>query len=208
MSPSARAETRIPSRSDMVAIWGFMIAGVAIVAWAIVNATMRTIEILGNCDVHVPAEFAGTSADAPIGPDGAIEVVALDRAILTVPELPVASVAAGVLEQVAFAGTIAIVVTCLVLLSRSILQGQLFSRRNTRLAATAGIVGLVGAAAMPFFGNMVANGGFARISDGTFDNVVIAIDLLPYLLGAFVVAIICTAFTVGERLQRDTEGLV
>jgi hypothetical protein len=38
--------------------------------------------------------------------------------------------------------------------------------------------------------------------------VVMAVDLLPYVLGAFVVAIIATAFSVGERLQRDTEGLV
>jgi hypothetical protein len=31
---------------------------------------------------------------------------------------------------------------------------------------------------------------------------------MPFFLAAFVVAIIATAFAVGERLQRDTDGLV
>lgn len=208
VDPNPRTATRIPSRADTLGIWAFMVIGTGIVAWAVVGAAMRIAAALTSDEVRVLGEFAGTPAQAPIGPGGAGVEVELDRAFLFTGELPTASLVSLVLAEVVFALTVAGVVACLVLLSASTLRGQVFSRRNTRLVATAGTVGLVGAAAVPFLGNMAANGAFARISDGTFDNVVMAVDLMPFVLGAFVVAIIGTAFSVGERLQRDTEGLV
>jgi hypothetical protein len=208
VDPNPRTAPRIPSRADSIGIWAFMVAGIAIVAWAAVSAAMRIAQALTADEVRVLGEFAGTPAEAPIGPEGAPVAVELDRAFLFTDELPVASLVSLVLAEVVFAATVAVVVTCLVLLSASTLRGRVFSRRNTRLVATAGGTGLIGAAAVPFFGNMAANGAFARISDGTFDNVIMAVDLMPFVLGAFIVAIIGTAFSIGERLQRDTEGLV
>lgn len=208
MIPNPRTAPRTPSRADRIGIWAFMLAGVGIVAWAVVGAALRIAEALTARDVRVLAEFAGTPAEAPIGPDGAAATVELDRAFLFTDELPMASLVALVTAEVVFAVTVAVVVACLLLLSAATLRGQVFSRRNTRLVGTAGVVGLLGSAAVPFFGNMAANGAFARISERTFENVVMAVDLMPYVLGAFIVAIISTAFSVGERLQRDTEGLV
>lgn len=208
MDSNTRTAPRIPSRSDSIGIWFFMIAGLGIVAWAVVTAAMRIAQALTADEVAVLGEFEGTPAETPIGPDGAPVAVELDRAFLLTDELPVASLVSLVASEVVFALTVAVVVGCLVLLSASTLRGQVFSRRNTRLVGTAGAVGLIGAAAVPFLGNMAANGAFARISEGTFDNVIMAVDLMPFWLGAFVVAIIGTAFAVGERLQRDTEGLV
>jgi hypothetical protein len=97
---------------------------------------------------------------------------------------------------------------CLLLLAWSVLQDRVFSRRNTTLVVTAGITGLLGVAAHPFFGNMAANGAFAELSEGTFDNIVMTIEPAALLFAAFVAALAATVFTVGERLQRDTEGLV
>lgn len=208
MDPNLRTAPRTPSRADSAGIWIFMVAGTAIVVWAVAAAAMRIVAALTADEVRVLGEFAGTPAEAPIGPAGAPVTVELDRAFLVTDELPLASLVSLVIAEVVFAATVTVVVTCLVLLSASTLRGQVFSRRNTRLVHTAGLVSLIGAAAVPFFGNMAANGAFARISEGDFDNVVMAVDLLPYVLGAFVVAIIATAFSVGERLQRDTEGLV
>jgi hypothetical protein len=208
VDPNPRTAARIPSRADTVGIWAFMVVGIGIVAWAVIGATMRIAEALTSRDVRVLAEFSGTPAEAPIGPGGAPVTVELDRAFLFTDELPGASLVALVLAEIVFALTVAGVVACLVLLSASTLRGQVFSRRNTRLVGTAGTIGLLGAAAVPFLGNMAANGAFARISEREFDNVIMAVDLMPFVLGAFVVAIISTAFAVGERLQRDTEGLV
>jgi hypothetical protein len=208
VDPNPRTASRTPSRADAFGIWAFMAAGVGIVAWAVVGAGVRIAQALTADAPAVLAEFAGTPAQAPIGPDGAAVAVELDRAFLRTGDLPVASLVALVAADVVFALTVTVVVACLVLLSAATLRGEVFSRRNTRLVGTAGGVGLIGAAAVPFLGNMAANGAFARISDGTFSNVIMSVDLMPFVLGAFVVAIIGTAFSIGERLQRDTEGLV
>ncbi|MFF2275548.1 hypothetical protein [Agromyces sp. NPDC058126] len=196
------------SRSDTVALLLFMVAGVAIAAWGITAAVLRILEVAPNRHVAVAAEFVGTSAEAPIGPDGALVAVELDRAIVTVPSLPGASWASLILQQVIAAATIGVVVACLLLLCWSVMRNQVFSRRNTALVAVAGITGTIGFAAVPFFGNMAANGAFVRLSDGDFDNVVMTVDVMPLFFLAFLAAMAATVFTVGDRLRRDTEGLV
>jgi len=196
------------SRSDTVGLLLFMVAGVAIAAWGIGAAVLRILEVAPNRDVSVAAEFAGTPAEAPIGPDGALVTVELDKAIVTLPALPGASWASLIMQQVIAATTIAVVVACLLLLCWSVMRNQVFSRRNTALVAVAGITGTIGFAAVPFFGNMAANGAFVRLSDGDFDNVVMAVDVMPLFFLAFLAAMAATVFTVGDRLRRETEGLV
>ena len=51
-------------------------------------------------------------------------------------------------------------------------------------------------------------GAFAWISERTFDNVIIAVDPVLWFGAAFIGAIVTTAFSVGDRLQRETELLV
>ncbi|RXZ47715.1 hypothetical protein ESP57_14355 [Agromyces fucosus] len=195
-------------RSDAVALWAFMAAGVGIAAWAVWSAVARIIEVLPNQDVAVQAEFAGTTADAPIGIDGAPVAIELDSAIITAPSLPAASLAALVIQQLVLAVVVVSVVACLVWLAWNVSRSIVFSRANTLLVTTAGFVGIVGFFAVPFFGNMAANGAFAVLSERTFDNVVISVDLFPLILLTFIAATAATVFGVGERLQRDTEGLV
>lgn len=209
LDPYADPGTRyVPSRGDRIGIAMFIGAGAVIAAASVIAAVMRIVEVLGSRTVAVLGEFSGTPVLAPIGPSGAAVEVLLDRAVLTTDELPIASLVAIILQQVIVAASIVVGVTCLVLLSISILRGVIFTRRTSRLVLIASIAALVGVAADPFFGNMAANGAFAAISDGDFDNVIMTLDVFPYVLGAFVVAIIGTAFSVGERLQRDTKGLV
>jgi hypothetical protein len=204
------ATTTIPAvkRGDAISLWIFMVAGVGIAIWAVWSAVVRIVEVLPNQDVAVPAEFAGTMADAPIGPGGAPVAIELDSAIITAPSLPAASLAALVIQQVVIAVVVVGVVVCLVWLARNVSRGIVFSRTNTVLVTTAGFTGIAGYFAVPFFGNMAANGAFAVLSDRTFDNVVISVDLFPLILLTFIAATAATVFGVGERLQRDTEGLV
>lgn len=196
-----------PSRGDTAAIWLFIVAGAAIAVFTAIQAVLRTIELLSPGPVRVLAEFIGTPAQAPLGDGGANVSVGLDRATVTVDSLPAVSVLAGVLGQVAYFASTTTVVLCLILLSRHILRGRAFSRASTRLVMTAGLTGLIGSAAVQFFGNMVANGAMARLGDFR-GNAVISIQPFPFVLAAFVVAVIATVFTVGARLQRDAEGLV
>lgn len=193
---------------DAIGLWFFMIAGIGIAVTAAWSAVARIIEVLPNHDVQVAAEFAGTTADAPIGVDGAPVAVELDRAIITASSLPVASLWSLVIQQVVFAVAVVCVVVCLVWLAWNVSRNIVFSRRNTVLVVTAGFTGLLGYFAVPFFGNMAANGAFAVLSERTFDNVIMSVEPFPLILLAFVVALLSTVFVLGERLQRDTEGLV
>lgn len=196
------------SKGDAASMWLFITAGVALFAFTAVQGVLRIIELLRNTDVEVPAAFVGTTATAPIGPDGAPVAVELDRAVLTVDSLPAASVAAGVIESAVTVIATGLVVVLLALLCRELLRGRIFSPRNTKIASAAGITVIVALALGPFFGNMVANGAFARLSAGTFHNAVMAVDLSTLITGAFIAAFVASVFAVGNRLQRDSEGLV
>jgi len=195
-------------RSDAVGLWIFMAAGAALAVWVTWAAVARIIEVLPNRDIQVLGWFSGTPAEAPIGVDGADVTVELEQAVVTAPELPAASLWALVIQQVVLVIAVLTVVGALVWLSRNVSRSIVFSRTNTVLVSTAGIVGLAGYFAVPFFGNMAANGAFAVISERTFENVIMTLDPFSLVLAAFVVALLSTVFAIGERLQRDTEGLV
>ncbi|MET0854530.1 MAG: hypothetical protein ABWY30_07860 [Microterricola sp.] len=195
-------------RSDAVGLWIFMVIGAAIAVWTGIAASQRIMEVLPNTDVAVLGQFAGTVGSAPIGVDGAPVDVELEQAMLTVPTLPVAALWAIIIQQVVVVVTVLTVVVALVWLGRNVTRSIVFSRTNTVLVSTAGIVGLLGYAAVPFLGNMAANGAFAVLSERTFDNVIISVEPFSLVLLAFVAALMSTVFAIGERLQRDTDGLV
>ena len=206
--PLNSSAPRLMSRADAVSMGVFMIAGIAIAAWTLIAATLRIIEVLGGGALRVYAEFAGTPAEAPIGPGGAARTIELDSGWLLTSELPAASVAALVIEQAMLAATVLTVVGCLLALTWNILCGRMFSRANTRLVTIAGLTGIAGMFIVPFFANMAANGAFATVSNREFDNVILSMDLFPFILLAFIAALASTVFGIGDRLQRETEGLI
>ena len=196
------------SKWDAAAMWFYVLLGAAFVVGTTVHAVLRVIEVVRNQNVRVFAEFSGTPAEAPIGPDGAPVMVELDTAFVFPPRLPVASVAALVLEQVVVVVAVSVAVGCLLLLVWGVLHGRLFSRRHTALVATATGAALFGMLCAPLFANMGANGAFAWISERTFDNVILTMNPVQWFGVALIGSIATTAFSVGDRLQRDTQGLV
>lgn len=195
-------------RSDLSALWFFIAAGVGFAAVITAQAVLRIVEVLPNRDVKVPAWFTDTLAMAPIGPDGAAVAVELDRAVLTVPRVQEIVLGTIVIQEILLIFTVLTVTAALVWLTRNIMRGVFFSRTNTILVAVAGTVGLLGYAAVPFFGNMAANGAFAVLSDYTFENALITLEPFTFIVIAFFVALLGTIFSIGERMQRDTEGLI
>ncbi|KJL23107.1 hypothetical protein [Microbacterium foliorum] len=202
-------KTRAISLGDRGALIGFCIAGVAIAAYITVFSIIRIIELARGVDVPVLVEFIGskTPVDLPLSTGDSISV-GLDSAVITAPELPMIAIVPGIIAQIAQILTIVIVIGCLILLARSVLAGRVFSRRNTVLVATAGVTGLLGFAAVRFFDNMLANATVARITGNGVENAVISVEPFTFVLAAFVFALTSTVFVIGDRLQRDTEGLV
>lgn len=206
---SPRPTSRSLSRGDSVSLLLFLAVGVGLAVWAVVHSVVTIAEALPNRDVRVAMPFVDTVAQAPLGPDGAPVPVELGSGAIIAPELPLASLWALVIAEVLFAAVVTTVVALLLVLTIGILRGQIFSRRNTAIVTVVGTVTLVGLAGVPFFQNMVANGALARISEYGYDRGPVQTIDLPILLGAaFVAAVAGTVFSVGDRLQRDTEGLV
>ncbi|MFJ4037254.1 hypothetical protein ACIPVB_04160 [Microbacterium sp. NPDC090007] len=201
--------SRLLSRGDTVGMFFFLVLGVGLAVWAVVQSVLTIVAALPNRDVRVAAPFLDTVAQAPIGPDGAPVDVELGSGVVIAPELPIASLWALVIAQVLFAAVVVTVVALLLVLVVGILRGRIFSRRNTGLVSAAGGVTLVGVAGVPFFQNMVANGALAWISERSYERGLVQTVDLPVLFGvAFLAALAGTVFSVGDRLQRDTEGLV
>lgn len=196
------------SGADRVGVVVLMGAGVILAAITVIGAVIRLSEALGGGAIEVMAEFAGTPAQAPIGVDGAPVTVGLDTAVLSVPDLPSASIAALAAQQLVLMTVVIVVTAMLVLLALGILRGVVFSKRHTVYVGTASVAGFLGISLYPFFGNMAANGAFAALSDGTFENVILTVQPLTFIVAAFVAALATTVFSVGARLQRETEGLV
>lgn len=200
--------TRVWSRWDASAMWFYGLLGAAFVVYTGVQAVVRIIEVVGGTDVRVFAEFAGTPAQAPIGPDGAAVTIELDTAYLLPQALPVASSAALIIEQIIVVLAVSTVVGALLVVTWGVLHGTVFSRRHTALVAVATGGALFGMLVAPFFANMGANGAFAWISERSFDNVILSANLVQWFGVAFIGSIVTTAFSVGDRLQRETRGLV
>ena len=88
------------------------------------------------------------------------------------------AVGALVIEQLVFAvAVISVVVLPASGSPRNVSRSRVFSRTNTRARRHGGIRRVHRRHfAVPFFGNMAANGAFAGLSDQTFDNVILSVD--------------------------------
>lgn len=201
-----KVQQRVLSTGDIVALALFAIMGVGIAATSVCMAVVRIAELTSGGPVQVLAEFIEAPAQATSGEETL--AVLVDRGVVTVTGLMPTGVVFGILGQIAFALTITGVVVSLIALSRSLLRGVVFSRTNTALVMGGGILGLVGSAAARFFDNVLANTAIAQVTDDSFDTAVLTVEPFPFLLASFALAIIGTVFVVGDRLRRETEGLV
>ncbi|GAA2911450.1 hypothetical protein JOD62_001829 [Microbacterium keratanolyticum] len=193
------------TRGDRIALFAFVAAGAAIAAGSAITAIARIIEIARGTDVPVLVEFTGQNAT--IAHSGGNLDLAIEQGVVLADSLDPIAIVPGILGQLTFLLTILTIVATLVLLSRNILRGRVFSRGNTRLVMIAGVGGLAGFSLAKFFDTMLANAAIAEAAPG-LDNLVMTIAPFTLILGAFAIAAVGTAFTVGDRLQRDTEGLV
>lgn len=189
------------SRADAGALIAFSVIGALIAVGALVGAVIRIAEMLGSGPITVTAQVIDTEVELANGASASV-----DTATLSVDALPGFARAAGIAQQASLSVAVVVIVICLLLLSRQVMRGRLFSRSNTVLVAIAGIAGALAAAAVPFLGAIVADGALQE-STGA-GELVFTLEPVTFWLGMFALAIILTAFSVGERLQRDTEGLV
>ena len=88
-----------------------------------------------------------------------------------------------------------------------LIRAQVFTRPTARLLFIGAAILTAGWFLGSLFTNMTSNGALSAVSDYTYDSVTFAANLAP-AIGVFALAAVGVAVHMGERLQRDTEGLV
>lgn len=195
------------SRSDRIGMYvtiPLAAIGIAITAWTTV---VRLVEVLPGRNVPVLVPFAGESADLPIGPGGAPTEVLVDQATVTVPQPAAATQFALVAEPIVIGLTIIAGIALLAVVCWNLARGRAFSRANVRLIVVGPFVLFTGWFVGSLLTTMTVNGALSAVSDYTYDGVLFSTDWVV-LFAIIAVAAVGVAFQVGERLQRDTEGLV
>lgn len=176
---------------------------------AVIAAVLRVVEFLSgrpfNVDVLLPEHSV---VSVPLGAENTAVSIAATSGTVSVSDLPTPALVAGIAAAAFLALTICIITACLIALAIASLRGQIFSRRNTALVVTAGLAGLIGFTLANLAQTMLANGALAHAIGDSYAGPVVEANPLVWILAAFVVAVVATAFSVGARIQRETEGLV
>ncbi len=199
--------TTRPTRSDRADLWTVIIVGVMVAVFALGNAVVRIASVVPNTNVEVLAPFFDTVTALPLGLDGAMVDVRVDSAWLTVSDLPVIVVVSLIATVLVDLAMTLVIVASAMLLCRNLMAGNAFSRTNTRLVFTVSITLIVGTTLSNLFTTMGTNGAFATLSQGSYDGAVATGNIVPYF-AAIALGAVALAFKAGERLQRETEGLV
>lgn len=194
------------TRSDVWLTLGLAVLGIVATLWDLVT---RLADVLPNRDVPVDVEVAASTQPIAIKGVGDAVPAEIERFTVHVSDLPAGTYIAVIGAAVVPAVAIVTVLVCLAWLLRNIGAGQFFSRRNTRLVTTAAFATVIGWVITAAMSTAAANGALARLStdDRAGFEITMSISFL-YLFAAMVAGCVAAAFHTGERMQRDSEGLV
>jgi hypothetical protein len=199
------------SRAD---VWAMVVVGGVVGVLAVIGVVVSAVRAVRGEPLEVTI---GSATDAPIGDLGALlGDAALGRGAIGNVSVLVDGVPTWVyVVEVGVAVIVALlmlaIAACLVLLTRRLGRGQAFGRVNTWLVGSilmavtlwwaAGLAG----SAVRFIGAFESSAiGDWRAADLT---PVMDVPLAPVLVAIGLVPLVA-AFRFGERLQRDSEGLV
>ena len=195
------------SRGDRVGLYATIVLsalGIGLAAWA---AVARLIEVLPGRDVPVTVPFPGETATLPIGPDGAPLEVAVTEATVIVPSPAAATFFALVAEPIVIGGAVVAGIVLLAMLCWNLARGRAFTRSSVRIVFTGAGVLTAGWFIGGMLTNMTVNGALSAVSEYTYDGITFGTNFTA-VFGILALGALGAAFQVGERLQRDTEGLV
>ena len=194
-------------RADRIGMYGTIAIAAAAAAATLWGTVARLAEVLPGRDVPVLVPFLGETAALPIGPGGAPVDVQVEQAIVTVPRPAPATQFALVAEPVVHGLAIVAGIALLALLCWNLARGRAFARANVRIVFWGAGVLTAGWFVGSLLTTMTVNGALSAVSGYEYDGITFSTNwAFPFAILA--IAAVGAAFQVGERLQRDTEGLV
>ncbi|WP_162621879.1 DUF2975 domain-containing protein [Microbacterium suaedae] len=207
MERTGEAADAVLTKDDRWSAIGTVALAVLLGSATVAFGVADIVRIVTEDPVSLLAPFSGEPAQLPIGPGAEMREVSVESAHISAPGIPAVSYTALVGGVVAGIVATLVVLACVSVLCLNIVRRRIFAVSNARaLTIAASAVGF--GWAVTFLADTVAiNGAFNAISGGDYNNVLAQTNFTP-LLGVFVLGALAAAFRVGERLQRDTEGLV
>ncbi|MGN6324615.1 hypothetical protein [Pseudolysinimonas sp.] len=176
-------------------------------AYLAIRLALRLTEVVGNHRIPFTVAFAERTAPVPVG---AVDVpVAVTEGIVHAGGLPAGIVVLVAIGELLQAGTPIAVLVMFAILCWRMARGLVFDRLNARLVSVSGAVITGGLLIGAFVAHMGTNYVVAELSGrttGRIDNPSM-FDWVPLSIGIGVM-LLGSAFEVGTRMQRDTDGLV
>lgn len=201
------------SKKDKRDVLSVMIFG-AIAAVAVIVIAINDIAGMFSLQGFVvTARFPGVDAALPAPVSAGTEPLVLDASItearFLAPDIPLLSAAGFVAAVVFLTLTYIVVIACVLGVSRNLIRGRAFASSNSRYIFTASITLFVGTLLAYMGTTFGINGAFASVGYlGNASQANMPASYWPSLFLAIALSVIAIAFRAGERLQRDTEGLV
>ncbi|MDN4480672.1 hypothetical protein [Demequina muriae] len=194
-------------RSDRIGMYGSIVMVAIGIGLAVASAVVRLSEVWSGQDIPVTVPLSDETAALPLGPDGAAVDATIETATVVVADPAPATLFALWAQPIWFAVATSAGLVIAAMFFLRLARGRAFTSGASRLAFAGAIVLTVGWFGSGILTNMTTNGALSAISDYTYESVTFEVDLAPGL-AILVIAAIGAALQIGERLQRETEGLV
>jgi hypothetical protein len=201
--------TPATKRTDRTDLWVTIIAAAIAAVVTVALTVIRMLDLFAVDGITATARLDGVPADLPIGPGGATVDGRLHEISFTATDIPALSVGSYAAAIIFTGLAYLVVIGCVLRFCLNLMHGNAFTRENTKLITVSAITVLAGTALTAFCNTMGSNGAFAGLGDGAVepDNSVTA----SYWVASFAciaLGAVAVAFRAGERLQRETDGLV
>lgn len=200
-------ESRTLDRADRIGMYMSIVLVAMGAVLAVVAAVERLREVAGAGPIPVLVPLKGETAALPLGPDGAAVDVTVEAATVQVSDPAPATLFALWAQPVWTALVVCAGLVLAALFFLRLARGRAFTRGSVHLVYWATGVVTAGWLGGTILTNMTTNGALSALSDYTYEAVVFDVSLAP-ALAILLLAAVGGALDIGERLQRDTEGLV
>jgi hypothetical protein len=181
-------------------------AGIGILM-AILTTAERIVQLAKGADIPVLVPLTGENAELPLGPQGTPVPVAIETGTVLVNDPAVATEFAMWAQPIVMGLAVVAGLIVAALFVLRLARGQAFQRGTERYAFAAALIVTVAYFLNTILTNMVTNGSLAAVSGGDYESVTFTVSLAP-VAAVFLIASVGVALKIGERLQRETEGLV
>lgn len=194
-------------KSDRIGLYMTVaFAGIGIVG-IIANTVQRLVEVAPGENIPVLVPLAGETAALPLGPNGAAFPATIETATVIVADPAPATLFALWAEPIVLGLSWSVGLVLAAMFCWRVARAQVFGKATARIVYAATAVLIFGWFTGSILTNMTTNGALSAISDYTYDSIIFTGNFTP-VFAVLLLAAVGVALQMGEKLQRETDGLV